>query len=89
LRAGPLSSPKILERLERDFVVTWVLHPDLVELGESDAEWAPIAMDLAEAYRYPVDSFVLSSQGEILADVEANEDLSELGFVRLLDAAKR
>ena len=55
-------------------MVTWILHDDLVELGESSHEWAPIARDVAEAYEYPVDSLVLSSEGEILAHVATNAD---------------
>ena len=70
-------------------MVTWVLHDDLVRLGESKAEWAPIAKDVAEAYEYPVDSLVLSSEGEILGHVAANEDASDEGYLRLLDAARR
>lgn len=69
--------------------MTWALHQDLVELGESTNEWAPIARDVAEAYEYPVDSLVLSPEGEILAHVAANEDSSSAGYERVLDAAKR
>ena len=60
-----------------------------MKLGESSDEWAPIAKDVAEAYEYPVDSLVLSSEGEILAHVAANDDVSDEGYLRLLDAARR
>ncbi|HEX6884521.1 MAG TPA: hypothetical protein VF530_14185 [Planctomycetota bacterium] len=87
MRAGPLSDDRVLDRLERDFVCTWILHDDLVRLGEGSGPWAPIAKDVAEAYAYPVDSLVLSCEGEILAHVAANDDPSIEGYLRLLDAA--
>lgn len=89
MRAGPLSDARVLDRLERDFVCTWILHDDLVRLGDGAGPWAPIAKDVAEAYAYPVDSLVLSSEGEILGHVAANEDSSIEGYLRLLDAAGR
>ena len=45
-----------------------------------------IAQEVAEAYTYPVDSLVLSSDGEILAHAAANDDSSVEGYERLLDA---
>ena len=70
-------------------MVTWSLHDDLVGLGDSDDRWAPIARDVAEAYEYPVDSLVLSPEGEILGHVAANTDCSDEGYLHLLDAASR
>ena len=70
-------------------MVTWILHDDLVALGETAHEWAPTARDVAEAYAYPVDSLVLSPEGEILAHVAANDDNSNAGYERALNAAGR
>ena len=75
LRAGPLSSPEVLERLEAGFVCAWVLRQDLDPwvAQTEDADVARVAKVVAGAYVYPVDSHVLSARGELLGRLAAND----------------
>ena len=89
LRAGPLSSPEVLETLARDHVNAWALATDLAQLAraEQDPELRARLVKLDQAYTYPVESFVLSPQGEILARLAANDMSSDQDYVDFLELA--
>ena len=91
MRAGPLSDTRVLERLERDFVCTWVLAKHLPAIAEhaEDPFVRQVAKTSHENYLYPVDSQVLSPEGELLDHVCANdhERSSAAHYLVLLDAA--
>ena len=54
-----------------------------------DEDLRELAARVAKAYLYPVDSMVISSAGEILDHVGANDAMGdEARYMRLLDAAK-
>ena len=81
----------MLERLEQEFVNAWVLHRDLQPLVQQkgDAELARVARIVSEAYRYPVDSLVLSPEGKLLDRASADEVMiDEARYLKLLDAAR-
>lgn len=92
MRAGPLSDSRVLERLEREFVCTWVLADDLPDLAESatDERVRAVAKTCRENYLYPVDSQVLSPAGELLDHICANdrERSSVPSYLRLLDVGR-
>ncbi len=91
MRAGPLSDTRVLERLKRDFVCTWVLakHLPTIAEGAEDPFVRRVAKTSHENYLYPVDSQVLSPEGELLDHVCANdkERASAEQYLVLLDAA--
>ncbi len=91
MRAGPLSDTRVLERLKGDFVCTWVLAKQLPAIAEraNDPFVRRVAKTSHENYLYPVDSQVLSPEGELLDHICANdhERGSAEHYLVLLDAA--
>jgi len=68
LRAGPLSSPKIINLLNTHFVNVWVLLTDLPKLqaGANGADAAALATKLRQHYTDSVDILALTPDLEVL-----------------------
>ena len=68
LRAGPLSSPKIINLLNMPFVNVWVLLRDLPELqaGAKGAAAAAFATKLRHHYTDSVDILTLTPELEVI-----------------------
>ena len=93
LRAGPLSTPEVMEILSHDYVNAWVVAKHLPRIAKeaADPRVRARAARAHEKYLYPVDSQVYSSAGELLDHVCANDLRPDpLGrYHELLDAAER
>lgn len=84
-----------MERLERDFITSWVLAKHLPRIAEEaqDPFVRAMAARAHENYLYPVDSQVYSAEGELLDHVCANDLHGHHGhgegsrYAKLLDAA--
>jgi len=87
MRAGPLSDEKIIARLNKDFVNSWILRKDLMQLAGKETDLGKFAAEVLERYSYPVDNLVLSGAGEFRGHLPANDAgaLSSVSFHRLLD----
>ncbi len=68
MRAGPLSSPKIIKLLNTHFVNVWVLHKELPELqaGAKGAAAAALATKLRQHYTDSVDILTLTPDLEVI-----------------------
>ena len=68
MRAGPLSSPKIVNLLNTHFVNVWVLLRDLPELqaGAKGAAAAVLATKLRQHYTDSVDILTLTPELEVI-----------------------
>ena len=68
MRAGPLSSPEIIEFLNTHFVNVWVLHRELPELqtGAKGAAASDLATKLRQHYSDSVDSLTLTPELEVI-----------------------
>lgn len=68
MRAGPLSSPKIIDLLNTHFVNVWVLLRDVPELqaGAKGADAAALATKLRQHYTDSVDILTLTPDLEVL-----------------------
>ena len=92
LRASSLSSVKIIERLNRDFINTWIIIPQFEDPQQFFKSKSAIqfAEEIAKEFTYPVDSIILSSDGKTLSQIE----FAKLHFggvdayQKMLDAAK-
>lgn len=75
MRAGPLSSSKIIKLLNAHFVNTWVLLRELpeIEAGAKGEAAAALATKLHEHFVYPVDSLILTPELEFIQHLPANE----------------
>ena len=75
MRAGPLSSPRIIDLLNDSFINVWVLAKDLEPLARqaSSPEVRDWLARLQADYTYPVDSIVYAPDGRRLVSVPANE----------------
>ena len=91
MRAGPLSSPKVIETLNREFVNVWILAKSLGPLAESASssnvrEWAA---RLKKDYTYPVDTILYAPDGHKLTNAPANSlsssrRMNESGYLAFL-----
>ena|SRR6185503_14623666 len=89
LRAGPLSSPEVMEVLGRDYVNAWVLCNDLKPIADAatNPHVRALAMLSHEQYLSPVDIQLFSPTGELLDHVNANSVLSgETSYAEFLKA---
>ena len=75
MRAGPLSSSKIIKFLNAHFVNTWVLLRELSELeaGAKGDAAAALATRLHEHFVYPVDPLILTPELEFIQHLPTNE----------------
>ena len=94
LRAGPLSSPGIMEKLGRDFVNAWVLINDLPRIVEEakDPHVRALAERAKKNYNCPVDSQLYTPAGELIEHLNANVVLrgdAETCYARFLEAPWR
>ena len=75
MRAGPLSNPKVIELLNTRLENVWMLAKDVKALASDEntpADLRTLATALAENYIYPVDFQVVSPDGTLHAQGEAN-----------------
>ena len=77
MRAGPLSSTAIVDRLNAEFVSSWVLFRDLPRLAqEADSEAArALAKTCLDHGIQPVDVLALSPAGELLGGLWVDDML--------------
>ena len=75
MRAGPLSSSKVIKLLNVHFVNTWVLLTELPEIqdGAKGIAASTLATKLQEHFVYPVDSLILTSELEFIQHLPTNE----------------
>ena len=75
MRTGPLSKPEIIETLNENFVNTWILFRDLLEIvADPDEDKVTVfAKTLRKHYVGAVDIQVLNSQGEIIMHQPENQ----------------
>ena len=75
MRAGPLSSSKIIKLLNAHFVNTWVLLRELpeIEAGAKGDAAAALVTKLQKHFVYPVDSLILTPELEFIQHLPANE----------------
>ena len=75
MRAGPLSSSKVIKLLNTHFVNVWALLRELPELqdGAKGAAAATLATKLQEHFVYPVDSLILTSALEFVQHLPMNK----------------
>ena len=68
MRAGLLSQPSVIERLNQDFVCTWGLVSDVNELAQKGH---PLAKTMAATWEYPVELMFLSPHGELISSLNS------------------
>jgi len=75
LRAGPLSSSKVIKLLNTHFVNGWVLLRELPELeaGTKGGAAAALAKELQAHFVYPVDSLILTPESKFIQHLPTNE----------------
>lgn len=75
MRAGPLSSARVIKLLNTRFVNTWVLLRELPDLqdGAKGAAAAALATKLQEHFVYPVDPMILTPELAFIQNLPANE----------------
>ncbi len=84
MRAGPLSSARIIKLLNTKFVNTWVLLRELPDLqdGAKGAAAAALAAKLQEHFVYPVDPMILTPELTFIQNLPTNE------FIKSVPIAK-
>ncbi len=94
MRAGPLSNKKLIDKLNADFVNTWIIIPEFEKPKKffkdpTALKWAKV---IADNFSYPVDSIVLSSEGKAVAQEEFQNlyaGASSVHYLRMLDKVKK
>lgn len=86
MRAGPLSSDELIETLNAEFINTWIIIPEFENPEEFfddpvAREWASV---ISTEFTYPVDSIVLSSTGQPIAQGEIETLYSPRGAAAYL-----
>lgn len=84
MRAGPLSSTRVIKLLNTKFVNTWVLLRELPDLqnGAKGAAAATLATKLQEHFVYPVDPMILTPELAFIQNLPTNE------FIKSVPIAK-
>lgn len=79
----------MIEKLRADFVSAWVLakHLPAIAAATGDELVRDVARAAHESYLYPVDSQVLTSAGELVDQVSANDHPDVARYLRLLEEA--
>ena len=72
MRAGLLSEPAIIRRINDTFVSTWMLIDDAERLGD---EGDSFANTLALHWEYPLDLMFLDADGKLIAKLNSFKDL--------------
>ena len=68
MRAGLLSDPLIIERLNRKFVSTWIIVDDLMKLSGKGGK---LSQTLAENWQYPLDIMFLTPDGRLVSKLNS------------------
>ena len=86
MRAGPLSSPKIINFLNAHFVNVWVLHRELPELqtGVKGAAAGDLATKLRQHYSDSVDILTLTPELEVIEHLPS-KSLLHHDYLRYLE----
>lgn len=92
MRASSLSNHKLIERLNDDFVNTWIIIPQFKSPDKFFDDQASIdfAKAIDKEFTYPVDSIVLSSEGQPLSQGACTELVSfdnATAYLKMLDKA--
>ena len=90
MRAGPLSDDKVIERLNSDFVNSWIIIPQFEKPDQFFAKRKAreLASVVEAEYTYPVDSIVISVGGKPLSQGEFNKFYSNDAADRYLEMLK-
>ena len=64
----------MIERINRDFVATWILIDDAQKRA---AEGDPLASTLSSRWEYPLDLMFLSANGRFLSKLNSFHDLRD------------
>ena len=72
MRSGLLSNPLVIERVNHEFVCTWVVIDEARQLARSEI---PLARTLAKNWEYPLDLMFLTSEGRFLSKLNSFRDL--------------
>ena len=93
MRAGPLSNKKLIDKLNANFVNTWIIIPEFEnpkQFFKSSVaqDWAKT---IARNFTYPVDSIVLSSKGKPIAQEEFRKLYlgGTAAYLKMLDNARK
>jgi hypothetical protein len=71
LRAGLLSQPQVIDRLNSEFVCTWCVIADVRRFAEEGDE---LSRTLAANWKYPVDLMFLDSAGALQNKLNSYKD---------------
>lgn len=72
MRAGLLSHPQVIRRINRQFVPTWIIVDDAQKLAGGGNS---LARTVAGRWEFPLDVMFLSSEGEFINKLNSFEDL--------------
>lgn len=73
MRAGLLSEPEVIKRINDTFVSTWILIDDAQKLAQNGNAFAET---LASHWEFPMDLMFLSPEGKLIAKLNSFKDLS-------------
>ena len=71
MRAGLLSDPDVIERINRTFVSTTAIIDDVTRLADKGD---PLARQLAAQWEYPVELVFLSPSGAVISRLNSYRD---------------
>ena len=91
MRAGPLSDDKVIERLNDEFVNSWIIIPQFENPDRffEDQRALEVASVVAGEFTYPVDSIVISADGKPLSQGEFREFYRNDAADRYLEMLER
>ena len=91
MRAGPLSDKDLIEKLNADFINTWIIIPQFEKPEEffQDTTARKWASTIQAEFTYPVDSIVLSSTGDPIGQGEFQEVNSAKTYKQMLGKLKK
>jgi len=75
LRAGLLSEPEVVQRLNSDFACTLIIIDDAKKLGAGGDELAKLC---AAQWRYPVEMIFAAPDGKLLSKLNSAKDFPDL-----------
>jgi hypothetical protein len=71
LRAGLLSEPDVIHRINSEFVSTWILKEDMKSLTQQGDR---LAQELAANFEHPLDLMFLTSEGRLVSRLNSFQD---------------